>query len=427
MDTLIRTIRRNLLTLLGGTSAAGAITLMTVALNARALGAEGLGVITFIQAYTGIVIGITNAGTQQPVTKIGIQAILENDKEKLENIVRIGILMDLICAFLAGIISVSIIYIFISTDKNIGEFSEYFYLYAATAFFSGTNSMLGVFRIFDRFKYISILQISESFLIFVASAVLFLMESPIEHYIVIFAIIQIISKLLYFLVGLQTLSKNKIRWAHRKFRIRSNAALSEFLEYIWTTWGTSTANTIKMRADILLIGFFHGTAAVGVYGVIRQIMSVVNKPVQAAGSAAFPEIARLAASRDVDLARNLLGRVALLGLAPGIALVAVALAFGKPLLEVGLGPEFAVGHIPLVLLLLGGAVMLSAATFGGFVQAFISPRHLLGIYAAAAAVLGLTLFLAVPDFALVGGAIAQVAFAATVWLLSWWLLQKHLR
>ncbi|MBB5985659.1 oligosaccharide flippase family protein [Sphingobium lignivorans] len=427
VETLVRTIRRNLLILLGGTGSATLITFATVWLNARALGAEGLGVLTLIQAYVAFLGGFVSFGTQQSCIRLCTQAMSDGMPERLNIVTGIAIALDLLAGAAGGIIALIALPWFVSLNPALKPYLPYLLAYTLTVFLSGISAMNGVFRLFDAFGKVSLLQVIGAALNLIASGLLFMNDAPLEHYLVAFAANLALTNLLHFFLGFRLLRRNGVLPSFRLEDLQRSPMMAEFISYSWTTWGTSTINSLRTRMDVFVLGYFWSTAVVGVYGVLRQVVGPMSKVIAAISSATFTETSRLAATGDLARARALLTRLALMGLVPGSVIILGTWLLGSFFLGLAFGPEFAAGGPALLVLVIGSTIMLSAATFGGFVQAFISPTRLLGIYLWAIGAFLLTLIVAVPSLGMVGAAMAQAISAVIIWGASWLVLRACFR
>lgn len=424
---LLKKILKNIGILVTGTGISMALTFVTVALNARALGAEGLGIITLMQAYVALVIGLFSFGTQQPTIRLGASAIRENNSVQLGVIFTIGIIFDTIGAVLGGFVCLIFLPVFVGSSQILEAYTFGILAFCLTAFLSGGGTMNGIFRLYGRFHYISIVQILLAMLNLMGSVALWLAEAPLVHYLIMYAIAQAIAYIVHLALGFVTIRKHGASVSLIGQRLWGSEIFRSFLDYSWTTWATSTINTVRSRADTLLLAFSAGPAAVGIYGVARQLTTVLNRMTQAVSSAVFSEVSFLAAEKDARMAHNLLIKLTLGGVFAGASMVVSAVAFGRLLLGKGFGPQFSEGYGALVLLVVAASLMLSAATFGGFVQAFISARKLLEIYVLSIVPFVAACALFIEPLGMIGAALTQVAFACAVWILSWTALRGRLR
>lgn len=427
LQPFLARIRKNMLTLLVSSGLATLLTFGTVALNSRALGAEGLGIVTLLQGYIGLVAGLFSIGTQQPIIRLGSDYWRDGQAERISSLIMLGIVVDIAAATIAGAVAVTVLVFFFPGDSVYADLTPFVMIYALTAFFSGIGTMIGVLRLFDQFYLIGLITIGHAALNLAGSAAFFLLQVDIENYIIFFATTLLLSHLAHFGFGLGVLRSNGIFLKLALLVTIEKPAVQELFSYAWTTWSTSTLNTIRNRLDIVLLGIFGGVTAVGIYGVARQLTGMLNKLSNAATSAVFPEVARLATSADDELARILWRRLAWIGLGAGLLVTLLIHFVGPVILRLGFGADFEQGSMALTLLFFSASVMLSASTFGGFIQAFVSPRMLLAVYVASTVAFLAGSTLIVLDWGLLGAALAQVAFSVSLFLLSVLVLQRRFR
>ena len=94
LASIFRRIKVNVGILLGGSGIVMLLNFATAALNARALGPHGLGVIALFQASALLIIGLFSLGSQQPIIRLGKQAIEDDELERLSAIVSLALLVD---------------------------------------------------------------------------------------------------------------------------------------------------------------------------------------------------------------------------------------------------------------------------------------------------------------------------------------------
>ncbi|MFC7554911.1 lipopolysaccharide biosynthesis protein [Pseudoroseomonas wenyumeiae] len=131
--------------------------------------------------------------------------------------------------------------------------------------------------------------------------------------------------------------------------------------FVWTTNLTSTLSLASGHLGALCAGAVLGPAEAALFAIARQIGEAALKPGRFLSPAIYPELTRLAASRNRHAISALMRR-ALLASTGGSALLLVVLALlGHPLLRAVGGAE-AVPAYP-VMLLLGVASAIGFASF----------------------------------------------------------------
>lgn len=418
-------IRKNILILLASSGVATLLTFVTVALNSRALGAEGLGILILLQSYAALVIGFFSIGSQQPIISIGSRYLREGQKQKMASLISLGLIFDIAAAACAGTLALTLTVFFLPEELFYRDLDLFVILYALSVFFSGTSAMIGVLRLYDRFYLIAAVTVGHAAVNFIGSLIFFMAQADVKYYILFFAATVVLAQLAHFVMGFAVMRSNGIILKLMRLCSFERTEIREFVSYAWTTWSTSTLNTTRDRLDVLLLGVFAGVTAVGIYGVARQLTGVLNKLRNASTSAVFPEVARLAASSDDGLARILWKRLAGMGLVLGFVVTLLAYFLGPFVLKFGFGAEFEEASTALTLLFCAATLMLASSTFGGFIQAFVSPLILFNIYAASTLAFLVMSMLIVFDWGFLGAALAQITFSLSLFLLSVIVLQRR--
>ena len=423
LASIFRRIKVNVGILLGGTGVVTLLNFATAAVNARAVGAAGLGVIALFQASALIVIGLVSFGLQQPVIRLGKQALEDGRPERVGAVVSLALLVDFGTSIAAGILSLVAIAV---GYRYLGLAPEYLWLaqfYTIVIFFSGTSAINGVFRLFDRFYYLSVAQVGGALAMLVASLAFYRIDAPLSWYLLANAVILAVTAQTQVLLALQLLRRNGIRLTAKPEILRSAGIGREFFSYAWTTGVTSTIGTLRANGESVLLGILLGPAPVGVYHVVKQITGALNKVSAASSSAVFPEISALASQRRLDDARGVVRKVAQYSVAFGACAVLASAALGGFVLEIGFGAEFRSGWAPLVLLAMAGTLTFASAPYSMFVQAVVSPRSLMRAHLCSFLAYVVCAPALIYSWGMTGAAVAQVVFAAAL-LTACWILHR---
>jgi O-antigen/teichoic acid export membrane protein len=256
--------------------------------------------------------------------------------------------------------------------------------------------------------------------------VFYLLQAPLSWYLVAYAIVYAVTVQVQVALAVWTLRNHGAPVDLRPSALHVAGLGREFFSYAWTTNLTGVINSVRVNGEPLLLGALFGTATVGVYNVVRQVAGAFNKLATAGSSAIFPEVAELASRREFGPARRLLNRLALLGFLFGVAGIVAMAILGRPVLRIAFGPEFVAGYVALLIMGVAGALTLSSASFGGFVQAFVSPLRLLQVYGIAFCVYGVTAPLLIYNLGLNGAPLGQAVFALALWAGCWVALLRVL-
>jgi exopolysaccharide (amylovoran) exporter len=398
----------------------------TVAINARALGAEGLGLIALLQASAAIMIGLFGIGSQQPMISLGRQAIEDRRKDRVGIIAGFAILLDTVAAISAGLCAIALIWLVPGLIGISDEVQNLALIYTIVIFFSGNAAANGIMRLLNRFHYIGATQVVNALLIFTATCLLFLSGATVRAYVVAYAVVQATTSVIHVLLALMLLKENGVTVRFSLQEIIRAGILSEFFAYAWTTWGTGTIDTLRRNADSLLLGVFSGPEMVGIYSVVKQLTKVFNKLAKALYSSVFPEIAVLQARKNHVGATVLRNRLLFYTFTVGGLFVCLAAFFGEFILRKGFGGSFSEGAATLTLMFAALVASISGGILSMFVQVFISPERLLAVFVVNFIVFMLVVPLTIFSYGLIGAPIGELVFGTGLWIGCWVSLRKIL-
>lgn len=133
--------------------------------------------------------------------------------------------------------------------------------------------------------------------------------------------------------------------------------LGEIMAISWPILLASLTNILLLRADLWILGMYASAQDVAVYGAAARIITVVTIPLTMASAILAPMIAELNAQGQKERMERVLRAVATLGGLPAVVAIGIFALFGAPLLEVIFGEAlYRGGWIVLVLLGLGQLV-----------------------------------------------------------------------
>lgn len=183
---------------------------------------------------------------------------------------------------------------------------------------------------------------------------------------------------------------------------------------------------INQRTDILMLGLFTTAAEVGIYRVAVQASTFVSFGLQAMNMVVAPQFAHLHALGDTRRLQRVVtasARAILFLTLPAVLLFAL---YGKPLLKLVFGAEFAAAYTPLVILALGQLVNSAAGSVGFLLNMTGHERDTArGMAVAAGGNVVLNLIL-IPPLGVNGAALATASTLALWNLLLWRAVQHRL-
>lgn len=415
-SSIIQRLGKNAMTIIGGNGVAMLMGLGALALNVRGLGAAAFGVFAMIQAYTVVMERIFSFDTWQPLIRLGARAVAAEDRERFREVLLVAVIFDLIAALACGATAVGVAW-FASPLVGIApDYASLAAIYAAALFFSVSGAPIGLFRLLNRFSFLTAMQILYAAVRLAIAALLFHFQAGLAAYIYAYALVAIIynihlatASVVFFVRSGGRLSATGMAQAWRSLR-------AEYWSFSWTTNISSTINILRQNADLFLLGYFVGAAGAGVYQVanrIAQIPSRISDPIQ---QAIYPELAMLASKgRQSEIPYYVLRLGALCGLIAVGALLMVVFLGGEISMIVG-GASFIEAREPLILLMIAFVFSLSGVALRPAILSTIGPKWMLVVYVIAFVFFAIVAPLAIQRFGLFGAGASQIAFNA-VWFI----------
>lgn len=401
-------IKRNVGLAFFSSVAAGVLGLLTIAVNARALSLHDLGNLVIVQSLAMLINGLGSFGSHLAVIRSGLVAAEQGNAADLYGIVRFARLLDLFAGIFAALLALLVA----------GPAGEAFALSATVrtgmAYFAGAllvsslYSGLGILRLMNRFGVISTVEVASAIALFLAAVILWLLDAPLTAYFAVYALVFGGAPLARYVIGLRILRAEYSAPAGRHRLSRKDSR--DFLRFAAGSSVWSSLELLRSQADTLIAGYLFTPAAVGIFGVAKQIAGAARRFSELASGASFAEIGRLEARGELRESRALVTRIcALSALVGGVAIVGAAI-FGKPLLHYGFGPQFVTAYAALVILTVGAALQFVASPIVMYVQILKGAGIPLLATALGLIVFAVVAFLLAPGFGIAGIAWANPAF-----------------
>lgn len=405
---LRRRLFQNFAILLSGSGGAALLSLFTVAIVARALSLTDFGTFVLLQTSALLIAGLFTFSTQQPVIKLGIAALEQGDTDQFERIVGMGLVADLASATGAAVAACALVLLAPELIGMQADRASSALIVAISLLFQGYRTSEGIFRAFNRFGQLGVIQIITAAVQLIVAAVLWWYGAPFIAFAVLAALIIALSSVCQLVGALQMLRLEGMR---PRFRgIARSSDRKEFVTYCWSTWAAGSFDTVRQNGDTPLVGLLVSVEVAGVYNVARQLAGVLRKGVQIYASVLFPELATFAAKGDFVAPLRLLKRIFWISVGITGVLAAGASIGGGFALQIIFGPEFVAGHLALVLLFAAAGIQLISATYSMYVQTFDGPAAILGAYAIALMAFLVTIVPGLWAWGIAGAGLAQVVF-----------------
>lgn len=309
-DDLIRRLFKNAGILLCGNVGASALGLVSLALTARALGAEGLGTLVLISTYVLVIDRLINFQSWKALIKYGAEALETGRDEDFKSLLKFGFLLDMGTALAGTVIAASGAWLFGNWQGWSSEAITMAIVYSATILFHIAGAPTAILRLFDRFKLFSLIAVVAAAIKLVGVSLAFLASADLWAFILVGIITDVFGKILLLVLSWRELKqRGYIPLVQSSIR-KMTARFPGLWGFVITTNLHSSIRMTSREADVLVIGALLTPAAVGLYKIAKQVASVLSTLNDPLYQSIYPELTKLHAKGDIQGILRLAGRSA---------------------------------------------------------------------------------------------------------------------
>lgn len=408
--SLFRRRSESLLHLIGGSIGTALLMFASISIAARALGPAAFGALVLILAIGRVCERLLRFESWQPLIRY---VALEEAAGNNANIARLylyGLLLDITAAFAAALVAVGAGLVL---GPYIGLRPEHAGLVAIYALAIACN-IRGVpsaaLRMAGRFRTLAYIQAVSAIMRLALAFVLLFQGAGLAAFVVLWTAIQILDAAIFFLLGLKSLRDQGVPSLFSVSWRGLRQAFPGFLRFAMSTNLSSTLRTFSHEADTLLVGFFMGPAAAGLYFLARRIAKVAQQIGDLVQMVTYPDLARSwhAAKRAAFGRLVRFVQIVLAGF--GLTAIFGVWLFGKPVLAAAFGPDFVDAYPMLLAQLVAVALILHAAPSRSALLAMNRPAFVLATAAVSTVVFFATALFAIPHYGAIGANFAHIAF-----------------
>lgn len=337
-DTAVTRIFRNAGSLVGGKGAAGLLSIAYLAIAARTLGPQDMGVLVLVHAYAMTVAGIARFQSWQAVIRFGAPMIAAGDDDAFKRLARYTVRIDVLSAILAVALALVAAPVAARWLGWSDEILRLVYLYAvATPFLMGATPT-GILRLFGKFKTLGLqMTMMPAFRLAGALAASFF-GGGVEAFVLVWILSAFANGGSLWLLGWRELKARNL--APRLTGGAPRPRDPRWLPFMLKTNGVSTLDLAHESVPVLLVGGIAGAAAAGFFQLAQNVTNLLAHPTNMLNHATFPELARI----ETEQGRRQMLRVALksagVALAAASPFIALFVLFRADIAALVGGPEF---------------------------------------------------------------------------------------
>lgn len=331
--TIIGRVIKNSSIVLSGNVLASGLSFISFTLMANQLGAELLAYLVLTQTYVLIVNDLINVQTWESMIKFGSYS---NNTSKSASIIKTNIAIDIVSAIAAFSVAVllagTVVSILDWDEQIIGIIS----LYSISILSNITCLTIGIPRLFNKFKHISVFQVTVSLLRLIFVMFASLSSQDLIAFIYIYFISEILLNGLLITFSLYLLRKElNPKWWREKIVIDKDQ-----IRFIWWLNLRTVVRTPVRYFDMIVISSVMSLQMVGVYKVYKEIAGVVKKIQNPINQTIYPEFTKLLANRKTKSTASIAKKTMLLLTGLSIVLTTILLLISSFIVERFFGSEY---------------------------------------------------------------------------------------
>ena len=425
-SSVLKRVLANAGTLLGGRSVNAVVGLAYIALTARGLGKEVMGVLVLINAFSQFLGEVAKFQSWQTLLQYGASALLQGDRPRFQQVLRFTLLLDTLGAAVGVSLGVIGALAFGHLLGWPAALSPAAACYALSIAVMDSATSVGLLRLFDRFRFLAAEQAVSSAVRLIGCALCFTLHAPIEGYLAAWAAGTVTAFIYVNGVALWDLNRRQLL---KDFTVRG--PLSKGLPGIWRfAWATNFSGTIDSafsQVITLVVGSVLGPAQAAMWRVGRQVADGMAKPAKLLVPALYPELAKMRATGGEEAMRALSRQIGLIGGAVAGVLLLISILFGDDVLTIVMGPAFAAGASIMNWQVAAAAIGVLAMPLEPMLVSLGKAGLALRVRAVVCAVYLVALVPLIRAVGLNGAGAALVGVAAALALGMYWALKRSLR
>ena len=401
-DSLVR-VFRNSSWLFSAKGVGAILSIFYLAILTRTLGVAGFGEFMVIIGAVQVLSAILKLQTWQAVVQFGVPFLLTNQRKAFRKLSMQNFWIE----FIGGLAACGVLWLILPygasqfgwTDSVVRAIMGY----GVIVFLSVRSTPIGILRAQDRYGGNAFGDAIIPIVRFIGALILFLTLPSMTGFLIVWGLSEFISFVVMWLMV----------WRRHEtdHPVRDTSAIEvappdrrEFLAFLLFTNLAYLVSVIRERLVVVIVGFFVGPAAAGLFRLADQIANSLNRLAEVFARPLFAELSRLFAIGQSRELRALFWRSLRVSAVSGGILFVGLLLFGKNIIDIVSGPEY-LAAFP-ILLLLGAATIISLAGLGlePMLQAAGRARDALVARIAGLVTLGLLLTIFLPDYGTIGAA-----------------------
>jgi O-antigen/teichoic acid export membrane protein len=325
--------------LLSGRVVNAVVGLAYIALTARSLGKEAMGVVVLVNAFAQFLGEVAHFQSWQTLITYGTAPAMDGDTPKFQQVLRLSLLLDLISGVLGTALGVAGAFLFWRALQWPADVIGYGALYALSIGVMTSATGVGLLRLFDRFRFLAAQQAVSSLVRMIGCAICAVTNAPIQWFLLAWAAGTFAS--FFYIAAIAIWDLNK-RGLLRGFTLAGPTAkdLPGVWRFAMATNFSSTVDVGFTHVLTLVVGAMLGPVQAAYWRIGKQVADGMAKPARLMVPALYPELAKMRTTGGQQAMTKLAMQIGLIGGAAAGVLLLVSLVAGRWILEIVMGKAF---------------------------------------------------------------------------------------
>jgi len=319
----------------------------------RLLGPAGFGLLGIVMAYASTVNSLFSFRMGEVVVRYGGEYLAKGEKEKAAALLKAAALAETAVSLLAFLVVVFTANVAETRLAKTSGMAWMFSVYALglLANFNAETS-IGVLQITDRIKLQGFINLIQTIFTTLMIAAAFFWNGGIAVVLAAYLLGKIILGLGLFLAAqIQLRGALGAGWAKTPLAKLSSAR--DALRFAVSSNISATLIKIFRESELIWVGLFLNTAAVGYYRVAFALVSFLAIPADPLIAVTFPELNRLAVEKNWARLKSFLKKITAFSFAYNFALSAALILLGGWVIQIYAGAEYLPAYPALAALTVG--------------------------------------------------------------------------
>ena len=353
-NELIRRVVKNTAYLFSATGISAVLSMLQGILVARMLGVTAFGVLGTIIMFTTVVNKFASFRMNELVVKYVGQYTENDEPERAAAVYKVASLVEILASVFAFILVrllASLAALYLAKDPaTINWFLVYSWIILANLI---AESSTGLLQIFNRFRFMAVLNIVQSLTTFSIILVVYITQSDVMGVLVAYMVGKVIGA-----VGLsaRALVEATRRWDWGWWRTPISLLREKYREltrFAVSTYISATLSLVTKDSELLWVSFLRNPTESGYYKLALALANLAQMPVAPLPQATYPELSREVARKNWSNVRYVLRQGSILAGSYTLFVSLVLVFLGPPIILYIYAPEYLPAYPALLILLAG--------------------------------------------------------------------------